>query len=205
MNAVESTLARRDQDQRTSVSYDFSTSDSRRIGHQVQSITSYEQGTALPFATPAAQPRVDAYSPPRVVGLTRQDVEESQEELESQVTYVLAKQFKALRTGHRLGFPAYNSEKKLLGFYQESNNQVGVERFVPISQLQEDFGPHEKDQAALILNEAIESRSEAVYSIKDYGSVSSLLESALVFDWSKGAGPFNINKPPSGGSDSPTY
>ncbi|KAI2499713.1 hypothetical protein MHU86_14794 [Fragilaria crotonensis] len=61
---------------------------------------------------------------------------------ESEVAYVLAKQFKSVRTGDRLGFPAYSRlGKELLGFYRESG--VGVAQFVPIQRHAQDFGPME--------------------------------------------------------------
>jgi hypothetical protein len=110
--------------------------------------------------------------------------EESQEELESQVMYVLAKQYKSLRTGQRLGFPAFNIDKEIIGFFPESSTKVGVEKFISIHHLKQDFGAFERDQASQALKDSIASRSEALHCIKDYDSVSSLLASALVFDWS---------------------
>ena len=105
---------------------------------------------------------------------------------ESEVAYVLAKNFKAMRTGERLGFPAYSSAMEILGFYRESNLKVGVGQFVPISQHPEDFGPLEIREARQILEEAFEKKSEAVYALKDWGNISNLLDHALVYDWSRG-------------------
>lgn len=108
---------------------------------------------------------------------------------ESEVEYVLAKQFKALRTGERLGFPAYSANKEILGFYREIAGKMGAGSFVPISQHRHDFGPLEIMQATEILDDAIAKKSETVHALKDWGSVAALLDHAMVFDWSKDIGP----------------
>ena len=108
--------------------------------------------------------------------------------LESEVAYVLAKEYKALRTGERLGFPAYNASKEILGFYRESNGKVGVGSFHPLSRHRDDFGPLQVLQANEILENAISKKSEAVHALKDWGSMANLLDHALVYDWSKDIG-----------------
>jgi hypothetical protein len=112
---------------------------------------------------------------------------------ESEVAYVLAKQFKAISTGERLGFPAYSESKELLGFYRESSMKVGVGQFLPIDQRQEHFGPREIMQATQILDEALEIKSDAVYALKEWGTISNLIDHALVYDWSKDIGPGTNN------------
>ena len=107
---------------------------------------------------------------------------------ESEVAYVLAKQFKATRTGERLGFPAYSESKEILGFYRESSIKVGVGQFLPISRLREDFGPLEIMEATEILNKAMENKSDAVHALKEWGSISNLIDHALVYDWTKDIG-----------------
>ena len=115
---------------------------------------------------------------------------------ESEVEYVLAKQYKALRTGERLGFPAYSANKEILGFYRESSTKVGVGQFTPISRHRNDFGPLEILQATEILEDAIAKKSGAVHALKDWGSISNLIDHALVYDWSKDIG----NEPSASGS-----
>ena len=115
---------------------------------------------------------------------------------ESEVEYVLAKQYKALRTGERLGFPAYSANKEILGFYRESSTKVGVGQFTPISRHRSDFGPLEILQATEILEDAIAKKSGAVHALKDWGSISNLIDHALVYDWSKDIG----NEPSASGS-----
>mmetsp|Transcript_3435 Transcript_3435/g.8158 ORF Transcript_3435/g.8158 Transcript_3435/m.8158 type:complete len:730 (-) Transcript_3435:500-2689(-) len=107
---------------------------------------------------------------------------------ESEVEYILAKQYKALRTGQRLGFPAYSANKDLLGFYREVAGKLGSGSFVPISRHRDEFGPLEIMQATQILEDAMAKKSEAVHALKDWGSVAALLDHALVFDWSKDMG-----------------
>ena len=105
---------------------------------------------------------------------------------ESEVEYVLAKQYKSVRTGERLGFPAYSIEHEILGFYRESTSKVGVGQFVPVAA--QDFGPHEMQQAKKILQGAIAEKSDAVHALKEWGSISSLIDHCLVYDFSKDIG-----------------
>jgi hypothetical protein len=119
-------------------------------------------------------------APPTARG--RAEIEETRE---SEVEYVLAKQYKSMRTGDRLGFPAYSASKEILGFYRESSTKVGVGQFVPIRNLAHEFGSMEIMQATDILGESILAKSEAVHALKDWGSISSLIDHALVYDWSK--------------------
>lgn len=105
--------------------------------------------------------------------------------LESEVEYVLAKQYKALRDGKRLGFPAFNDQMEILGFFREENEKVGVGQFVHIGSHSEDFGPLEILQAHEILRDFIDKGSDAVHRLKDHGTIPRLLDAALVYDWSK--------------------
>lgn len=107
------------------------------------------------------------------------------ESVESEVAYVLAKQYKAARTGERLGFPAYSANKEILGFYREANGKVGVGSFHPLSRHRNDFGPLEVLQANEILERAIAKKSDAVHALKEWGTMANLLDHALVYDWSK--------------------
>mmetsp|Transcript_7233 Transcript_7233/g.10349 ORF Transcript_7233/g.10349 Transcript_7233/m.10349 type:complete len:659 (-) Transcript_7233:313-2289(-) len=107
---------------------------------------------------------------------------------ENEVSIILAKQYRSLRTGDRLGFPAYTEAKELIGFYRENSMKVGAGQFVPLSRHADEFGPMEMMQATEILEEAIRKKSEAVHSLKHWGSISRLLDHALVYEWSKDIG-----------------
>jgi hypothetical protein len=125
-------------------------------------------------------------SPPSPIQATPAQARLDDVSRESEVAYVLARHFKAMRTEERLGFPAYSATKEILGFYRESHLKVGVGHFIPISRHREDFGPLEIMQATEILEEAIATKSEAVHALKDWGNISNLLDHALVYDWSRG-------------------
>ncbi len=115
------------------------------------------------------------------------------------VQYVFAKVFKSLRSHKRLGFPAYSITHELLGFYREPSMGSGSGRFVPISNHKDEFGPDEMEQASRILRDAIVSRSRAVHSLKDWDSLTSMVDHALVYDWTKDAlGAENSNSSGSG-------
>ena len=123
-------------------------------------------------------------------GLRESNLESQQRALanesqESEVEYVLAKQYKTLRNGTRLGFPAFSPSKEILGFFREGNGKVGVGQFVPISHHSADFGPMEILQASEILEDFIAKKSDAVFFLKDHANITALLDAALVYDWSK--------------------
>lgn len=111
---------------------------------------------------------------------------------ESEVAYVLGTQYKAFRNRERLGFPAYAANKELLGFYRDKT-ESGQYQFVPIDRYRDDFGPLELMQATEVLDNAMTNKSENVYSLKDWGSISNLLDNALVFAWSANEGSSGSN------------
>lgn len=94
--------------------------------------------------------------------------------LESRVEYMLSQQFKSITNNQRLGYPCYDENKHLLGFYLQSKNRY---KFVPT-----DFGSLQKEQASEILKAAA---PESVQTKSEHGSLSSMLNHALVYEWSK--------------------
>jgi hypothetical protein len=117
----------------------------------------------------------------------QQSQEQSEDDSrESEVEFILAKQYKALRTGEHLGFPAYSANKEILGFYRDG--RVGVGQFIPIARHREEFGPLEILQATEILEDAMAKKSRAVHALKDWGTIANLLDNVLVYDWSKDIG-----------------
>ena len=98
--------------------------------------------------------------------------------------YILAKPFKSVSTGEKLGFPSYNVGKEMIGFVCESN-QKGFGQFVPITDYSADFGPTEMAQATRILDSAITNQNPALHSREMHTSVYSLIDHALVYDYSR--------------------
>ena len=98
--------------------------------------------------------------------------------------YILAKPFKSVSTGEKLGFPSYNAGKEMIGFVCESN-QKGFGQFVPITDYSADFGPTEMAQATRILEGAITNQNPALHSREMHTSVYSLIDHALVYDYSR--------------------
>ncbi len=99
------------------------------------------------------------------------------------VEYVLAKQFKSLFNGSRLGYPAFNKSKIIVGFYKESTIKVGVGRFVSIQKHKNEFGPRQMAQATIQLEDAIENDSSAVHSLHEWGSLESMIDHVIVYAW----------------------
>lgn len=140
----------------------------------------FEESEPLSVAAPSAQGQVPAA---QASGRRETGVLQSSALRESEVEYVLAKQYKSLRTGERLGFPAYSSRKEILGFYRES--KVGNQyMFVPVSRSTADYDEIVQ-QATDVLQEAMDSKNEAVHALRDWGSISNLIDHALVYEWSK--------------------
>lgn len=99
------------------------------------------------------------------------------------IEYVLAKQFKSLFNGSRLGYPAFNKSKVIVGFYKESNIKIGVGRFVSIQKHKNEFGPRQMAQATIQLEDAIENDSSAVHSLREWGSLESMIDHVIVYAW----------------------
>lgn len=116
------------------------------------------------------------WSPTKKEDLGRQD------EATADVEYILAKHFR------KLGFPVYNSAKEIIGFCRESNTEIGVGQFSPLSQHKNELGPNDVAEASCHLEEALSQNSQAVHCKKDWGSVRSMFNHAMVYDWSKDFG-----------------
>lgn len=160
------------------------------MGPQMHSVEQYGDAPVVPHYAPPhpayySRPVPAKAHPDRLDPLPshNRDVASPTMDRESDVEYVLARQYKSLRTGHRLGFPAYSLNREILGFYRDSPNNVGIRLFIPISD--DDFGPGEKVQATKILDGAIRLSSRAVQSVKECGSIASALDRCLVYEFSK--------------------
>lgn len=126
-----------------------------------------QQGAAAPTASAAS-------------ASSEAGTEASREDIE----YILAKPFKSVNTGDKLGFPCYNLAKEMIGFIRESNHR-GFGQFIPISKYRSEFGLMEMAQATGILHEAIAKQSPALHTKEEHTSVYSLIDHALVYDYSK--------------------
>ena len=101
--------------------------------------------------------------------------------MESEIFYVISKQYKSVRTGSRLGFPVFNREQQLIGFYQ-NHDKSSSDYLIPITMLEDEFGPRELEQATQILSDAIVANSGEVDNIERYDSVHDML-SSLMHSW----------------------
>lgn len=92
-----------------------------------------------------------------------------------EMEYVLARQYTSLRTGGKLGFPVFSHDKQLLGFYQSYEGDTI--RFTPLqdASLQE--------PAQRILFEELESQSALVHRLSFWGSLQSMLDRCVVYDF----------------------
>ncbi len=115
------------------------------------------------------------WSPQRVIG---GDDSWQQDDTTKDVEYILAKDFR------KLGFPVYNSNKAIIGFYRESNTEIGVGQFSPLSQHTDELGPDVIAEAHRTIIEAIAQKNQALHCKKDWGSVVSMFDHAMVYDWS---------------------
>uniref|UniRef100_A0A7S2MLS8 Uncharacterized protein n=1 Tax=Helicotheca tamesis TaxID=374047 RepID=A0A7S2MLS8_9STRA len=187
----------------TSAPYGHPSEQNMHPHHNPQHRQQLMQGSGLGNITP---PRLMQQSGmpqhhPQITDLEEIHEQQTEENFEGEgqqanVEYILAKQYKSLRTGNVLGFPAFNAAKEILGFYRESSMKVGIGHFTPISRHKDEFGPSELEQATRILEDAIAKKSQAVHAMKDWGSLYSLIDHALVYDWSKDLGEGNDELPP---------
>ena len=99
------------------------------------------------------------------------------------IEYIIAKPFRSISSGDKLGFPCYNSAREMIGFIRESTHK-GFGQFIPVSKYKTEFGPVELTQATGILNDAITNQSPALHTREAHVSVYSLIDHALVYEYS---------------------
>jgi hypothetical protein len=97
---------------------------------------------------------------------------------EEDVEYLWAKQFKSVRTGELLGYPAYSRDEELLGFYLASPDDHH-HTFRPVPP--EDFGVKELQQAKEVLRQAADPA--AIQSLQQWGSIEHMIHRAMVYEW----------------------
>jgi len=102
-------------------------------------------------------------------------------ELLKKIEFILARHFHSI-SGEKLGFPVCDTKKDLLGFFRES--EMGEGCFYPISTI-ENFDNRQASEIKRILEEAINQSSDAVHRLQDCGSLVSLFDHAMVYDWSR--------------------
>ena len=71
----------------------------------------------------------------------------------------------------------------MIGFIRESTHK-GFGQFIPISKYKSEFGPMEMTQATGILSDAITNQSPALHTKEAHPSIYSLIDHALVYDYS---------------------
>jgi hypothetical protein len=97
---------------------------------------------------------------------------------EEDVEYLFAKQFKSVRTGELLGYPAYSRDEELLGFYLAADDPH-QHTFRPVPP--EDFGMKELQQAKEVLRQAEDPA--AIQSLQQWGSIEHMIHRAMVYEW----------------------
>jgi len=153
-----------------------------------KSFTNATQGLLLPNTLPQQIP--DAKNLNRHVNninhssLSTIDASE-RDDIKSEIEYVLAIQYKSSVTGYFHGFPTYNERHELLGFYEESRNNVGLAKFVPLTSISnKDLTPVEVSQVTSLLLDAMKNNRESVYALKDWGTLSNLFDHVMIYEWS---------------------
>lgn len=133
----------------------------------VSSVTSCEQLTTSPDKINAA------------ISKSMSCTTVSFEELMSQFTYLLVKEYSSNKTKKVLGYPAFDEDRFVIGFFNHLTPSITANQFIAIEQLCDDFD-RITDQEVLthILKEAICCRSQDIYCITNFDSLHSLLETA---------------------------
>jgi hypothetical protein len=110
--------------------------------------------------------------------ISKSHTEGSVEDLESKFSYLLVEEYSSSQTTKVLGFPAFDEDKYVIGFFNHTAPTINIDNFIPIEKLEYDFDHVDQTKAAHILSEAVKCRSNACYCIKNYESLHSLLEKA---------------------------
>jgi hypothetical protein len=163
-------------------------SDGRAMAEFNQASTSSSCYTSFAFLTASGK---NEEAPRSTANVETQNICSTltRSETETLVAYVLAIPYKTLRSRQSCGYPCFNHEKQLVGFFQPISsplNSLDAECFVPISLFGPDiFDSLEKEHAINMLNVAILSHSEFLLPVKERESISSALECCLLHEWSK--------------------
>jgi hypothetical protein len=100
-------------------------------------------------------------------------------DLESQFTYLHIEKYCSIRTKKVLGYPAFDEDRYVIGFFNHLTPSIMADQFIAIEHLSDDFDKSiDQEAVAHILQDAIGCRSKAVYCITNYDSLQSLLETA---------------------------
>jgi hypothetical protein len=110
--------------------------------------------------------------------VSKSNTDGSFEDMESQFSYLLVEEYCSLQTEKTLGYPAYDEDKFVIGFFSHSTPTIDLDHFIPIELSENEFDHADQMKAACILSKAIESHSKTYYCIKDFKSLNSLLEMA---------------------------
>jgi len=134
-------------------------------------------------ATPNAVSGIQEGSQQREGAAAAAGSEAAPEPSRDDIEYIIAKPFRSISSGDKLGFPCYNSAREMIGFIRESTHK-GFGQFIPVSKYKTEFGPAELMQATGILNDAITNHSPALHTKEAHTSVYSLIDHALVYEYS---------------------
>lgn len=96
------------------------------------------------------------------------------------IEFILARHFHSAN-GEKIGFPVFDINEELLGFFREV---AGEGTFYPISTV-ENFDPRQAPEVKRVLEEAVSQQSDAVHRLSDCGTLASLFDHAMVYDWSR--------------------
>ncbi len=97
------------------------------------------------------------------------------------IDFIYAKHLVSVK-GDKLGFPVCDVNNDLIGFFRESD--VGEPRFFPISNMA-GLDVNQKNEVNKVVEEAVNQRNDAVHRLKDYGTLASLFDHVMVYDWSR--------------------
>lgn len=108
---------------------------------------------------------------------------------EKAVRIVLAKRLKLPRSKTPLGFPAFDSEDRLVGLFQDIEDGQQHTQIVFVSADSPELGLTELDcdHATAALHREIEDGSDCVKDIRVHGSFEKLKEAVAIYHWSKEA------------------
>ena len=108
--------------------------------------------------------------------------------IEHRVYYVLAK-IQATEVGGAMGFPAFDQNQQLLGYYQEGQDNATTEViFISLNDLQGTLTQRDVAEAHQMLMTEAKSNSGAVHSLpKCNNNLVKMKEDALMYHWSNGS------------------
>jgi len=164
----------------------------RRFSEFSDDVADIPSDTKVPPRMPSRQYQIsnNYLIPPTIPKSTKHDLNEhlASDFNERAVRLVLAKRFipPSNPTNSSLGFPAFDANSRLIGFYREETNQSSTQIvFLPANHQTAALKPHDWIHATHAYEHEVQAKSDCVFDVSNFDNLTRLKEEVAIYYWSK--------------------